>query len=322
MKILGDIQKLIQLIFAKNGNEVTVEPDAGTGTLGDVTFTLPGETGPSSHEITTNDSSQTFTNKTIDVDAQTSVTNIADANIKSGAAIDAAKIHDGSVSNTEFGYLDGVTSSIQTQIDTQGADLADHESETTGAHAASAVSYDNATSGLTAVNAQTAIDEVEGRVDTAESDISTNTGNISTNTGNISTNTGNISTNTSDIADLRTAQGTSDGDTDLGTFTGTTISDNTSVKTALQELETSVETKAADADLTSHTGDATVHFTEASIDHANILNVGTNTHAQIDTHIAATAAHGVSEVMGTSGSTLQSVTYLTTDKSDNTDDFE
>lgn len=38
--------------------------------------------------------------------------------------------------------------------------------------------------------------------------------------------------------------GTAQGDTDLGTFTGTTISDNTSVKGALQELETSVESKA------------------------------------------------------------------------------
>jgi hypothetical protein len=32
-------------------------------------------------------------------------------------SISATKIHDGSVSNTEFGYLDGVTSAIQTQID-------------------------------------------------------------------------------------------------------------------------------------------------------------------------------------------------------------
>jgi hypothetical protein len=107
--------------------------------------------------------------------------------------------------------------------------------------AAADVSYDNATSGLTATDVQAAIDEVEGRVDTNETDISTNTGNISTNTTNIGTNTGNIAANTSDIADIRTTQGTSDGDTNLGTFSGSIISDNTDIKTALQELETALE---------------------------------------------------------------------------------
>jgi len=42
------------------------------------------------------------------------------ADIKAGAAIDATKIHDGSVSNTEFGYLNGVTSNIQDQINAAG----------------------------------------------------------------------------------------------------------------------------------------------------------------------------------------------------------
>jgi hypothetical protein len=46
--------------------------------------------------------------------------------------------------------------------------LTDHINDTSDAHDASAVSYDNATSGLTATDAQTAIDEVEGRVDTLE----------------------------------------------------------------------------------------------------------------------------------------------------------
>ena len=42
---------------------------------------------------------------------------IVNAKINSSAAIDATKIHNGNVSNTEFGYLDGVTSAIQTQLD-------------------------------------------------------------------------------------------------------------------------------------------------------------------------------------------------------------
>lgn len=43
-----------------------------------------------------------------------------------------------------------------------------HLVDATDAHDASAISYVNTTSGLTAVNVQTAIDEVEGRVDTLE----------------------------------------------------------------------------------------------------------------------------------------------------------
>ena len=42
---------------------------------------------------------------------------IVNADINASAAIDATKIHDGTISNTEFGYLNGVTSAIQTQLD-------------------------------------------------------------------------------------------------------------------------------------------------------------------------------------------------------------
>ena len=44
---------------------------------------------------------------------------IVNADINASAAIDATKIHDGSVTNTEFQYLDGVTSAIQTQLNTK-----------------------------------------------------------------------------------------------------------------------------------------------------------------------------------------------------------
>ena len=71
--------------------------------------------------LVTADSSAVFTNKTFDADGTgNSITNIENADIKSGAAIDASKIHDGSVSNTEFGYLNGVTSNIQDQINAAG----------------------------------------------------------------------------------------------------------------------------------------------------------------------------------------------------------
>ena len=46
---------------------------------------------------------------------------IVNADVNASAAIDATKIHDGTISNTEFGYLNGVSSNIQTQIDAKGA---------------------------------------------------------------------------------------------------------------------------------------------------------------------------------------------------------
>ncbi len=66
-------------------------------------------------EIATISHSQTLTNKSIDADANT-ITNIENADIKVGAAIDAAKISNGLISNTEFDFLDNVSSNIQTQL--------------------------------------------------------------------------------------------------------------------------------------------------------------------------------------------------------------
>jgi hypothetical protein len=60
---------------------------------------------------------QTLTNKTFDVDGTgNSLSNIANANIKAAAAIGATKIADGSISNAEYQYLNGVSSNIQTQL--------------------------------------------------------------------------------------------------------------------------------------------------------------------------------------------------------------
>lgn len=71
--------------------------------------------GTTSSPVVTEAHAATLTLKSIDADTNT-ITNIENADIKVGAAIDAAKIANGSVSNTEYQYLDGVTSSIQTQL--------------------------------------------------------------------------------------------------------------------------------------------------------------------------------------------------------------
>lgn len=82
----------------------------------DITVSLP--------LLTTNDTfvfgahAQSLTNKTIDADNNT-ITNIANAEIKAGAAIDATKIANGSVSNTEFQHLAAVGSAVVGESDTQ-----------------------------------------------------------------------------------------------------------------------------------------------------------------------------------------------------------
>lgn len=61
------------------------------------------------------------------------------------------------------------------------------------------VIYNNGTSGLSATNVKSAIDELENEIDAVVADTATNSANIATNQGNISTNAGNISTNLSNI---------------------------------------------------------------------------------------------------------------------------
>ena len=63
-------------------------------------------------------STDTLTNKTIDADNNT-LSNIGDSELSSG--ISATKIGNGDVDNTELSYLNGVTSAIQTQIDTKAS---------------------------------------------------------------------------------------------------------------------------------------------------------------------------------------------------------
>jgi hypothetical protein len=134
--------------------------------------------GTSVKVVTLNDSSDTLTNKTINADSNT-ITNIENADIKAGAAIDAAKIANGTVSNAEFQALDGVTSSIQTQLNAtaSSAALTAHIDDTTDAHDASAIS--NVPAGnLVATDVQAALNELQTDVDTraTSSALTTHTG--------------------------------------------------------------------------------------------------------------------------------------------------
>ena len=103
-----------------------VDTQVATIPVGDITAVVAGtglSGGGTTGSVTLNadvsaSSTNTFTNKTIDADGTgNSITNIEDANIKSAAAIDATKIADGSVTSTEFQYINSLSSNAQDQID-------------------------------------------------------------------------------------------------------------------------------------------------------------------------------------------------------------
>jgi len=129
---------------------------------------------------------------------------ITNAKVATNAAIAATKIHDGSVSNTEFGYLDGVTSAIQTQLNAKQATI-------TGA-ATTIVSSD-----LTASRA--AISNSSGKI--AVSTVTdTELGYVSGVTSAIQTQLGTkltASNNLSDVSSTSTAR------TNLGLAIGTNV---------------------------------------------------------------------------------------------------
>ena len=64
------------------------------------------------------------------------------------------------------------------------------------------------------------------------------------------------------------------------------------------------------AQIDSHIADSTLHFTKASIDHSVLQNVGTNTHAQIDSHLADVTKHRVINDAGTSATQLWSAAKI------------
>lgn len=172
--------------------------------------------GGAAREVLTNSQQQTLTNKTFDANGTgNSISNLETADLAAG------------VLNTSS----SLTGASDTQLPSALAVKTYVDNSVASKDQASEISYDNTTSGLTAVNVQTAIDEVDGNVD-----------------------------------NLVTLTGVALDSTNLGVFTGVTIPDNQTVKQALQALETSVESKASSMDLTTHTGASSgVHGVTGSV---------------------------------------------------------
>ena len=127
-----DYETVLGVIDPTADRTINLPNASGTIVLKDTTDTLTNKTiNTASNTITIVEadisdlqsyilagSTDTLTNKTIDADNNT-LSNVGDEELKSG--INATKIGDGSISNTEFQYLNNLSSNIQSQLDNKAS---------------------------------------------------------------------------------------------------------------------------------------------------------------------------------------------------------
>jgi len=140
----------------------------------------------------------------------------------------SGNIQSSAVTTTELGYVSGVTSGIQVQITAAQDDATQailnagaaqdnidaHIIDSADAHAASAIT-NTPTGNLAATTVQAALNELQTELDSATAVVN-------------------------DVADLITLSGVAANSTHLGTFSGTIIPDSSTIKAALQSVETFV----------------------------------------------------------------------------------
>lgn len=169
---------------SSEGGGLTIER---TGVDGSIIYadaaTSKFKVGPVGSEIEVADisSAQTIIEKTIDADLNY-ITNIDNQEIKAGAGIDAAKLADASVSNTEFQYINSLTSNAQDQITAAQSQITSHENGGANKHDASEIDVESVGGNHSAADLETVVGELD-------SAITANTGSFS---GKADTDLGNL----------------------------------------------------------------------------------------------------------------------------------
>ena len=158
--------------WTNDSGYLTAETDSQTLSFSTPTLTISNGNNVNLSTLTTGlitaSSTDTLTNKTIDADGTgNSITNIEDANIKAAAAIDATKIADGSVTSTEFQFINSLSSNAQTQIDSKQATI--DSSARLNANLVGDGSVDNTEFGY--INGVTSA--IQTQINTATTDIAT-----------------------------------------------------------------------------------------------------------------------------------------------------
>lgn len=244
---------------------------------------------------------------------------VSDAKLATG--IDAAKIGAGSVSNTEFGYLDGVTSAIQTQLDAK----VDENAAITGA-TKTKITYDAkglVTAGADATTADIADSTNRRYVTDAQLVVvgntsGTNSGDNATNsqysglaTSKQDTITGAATTITaSDLTASRAVVSNASGkvavssvtSTELGYVSGVTSAIQTQIDTKTNKLITA-NRQTASYTLVASDADKLVEMNVAS---ANNLTVPASTFSAGTQILLAQYGAGQTTIVAGSGMTIRS----------------